>query len=48
LDKQPEYDAAPEQVTPEKEAEVHEKTGSKEALVRFRRKDHLERTKDKH
>jgi hypothetical protein len=34
-------------MTPEKEAEVHEKAGAKKALARFRWKDHLERTKDK-
>jgi hypothetical protein len=47
LEKEPEYNTSPEQMTPEKEADVCEKTGTKEALARLRRKDDLKWTKDK-
>jgi hypothetical protein len=43
---QPEDHAAPEQMPPEKEADVHDKARAKKALARFRGKDDLERTKD--
>ena len=47
LEEHPEDDAAPEQVAAEKEADVGDKAGAKEALARFRRKDDLKRAEDK-
>jgi hypothetical protein len=41
LKKQPEHNAAPEQMASEKKAELHEEAGAKEALARFRRKNHF-------